>query len=280
MKQYLPRLAVCSWSLQPTCPADLVRDLKAIGLNKLQLDLDPFRENPKVWDAAPVLFAQNGITLVAGMFRSVGEDYSTLDTIRVTGGVVPDSTWEQNWKNAQVTVKNAVRLGVKFIDFHAGFLPHDPRDPAFAKLIGRIRQLAKLYADHGITLGCETGQETADALKAFLEHLNEPNVAVNFDPANMLLYNKGDPVASLRVVARWVKGVHLKDATVTKTPGTWGEELAVGTGQVNWPAFFQALDDIKFDGTFGFEREANNQRVADIRAGLQVVTKLLKEAKS
>ncbi len=275
MKQFLPHLAVCSWSLQPTCPADLVRDLKAIGLKKLQLDLDPFRENPKVWDAAPALFAEHGITLVAGMFRSVGEDYSTLDTIRVTGGVVPDTTWEQNWSNAQITVKNAARLGVKFIDFHAGFLPHDPSDPNFAKLVSRVRQLARLYADHGITLGCETGQETADALKAFLEQLNEPNVAVNFDPANMLLYNKGDPVASLRVVGRWVKGVHLKDAAVTKTPGTWGTELAVGTGEVNWPAFFQALDDIKFNGVFGFEREADNKRVADIRAGLKFVKKLL-----
>ncbi|MBM3861933.1 MAG: sugar phosphate isomerase/epimerase [Verrucomicrobia bacterium] len=280
MKQFLQHLGVCGWSLQPTCPADLVRDLNTIGLNQLHIDLDPFRENPPVWDAAPDLFAQHGITITAGMFRSVGEDYSTLDTIRRTGGVVPDATWEQNWKNARVTVKNAVRLGVKFIDFHAGFLPHDPRDPDFAKLVGRVRQLARLYADHGITLGCETGQETAADLKSFLEHLNEPNVAVNFDPANMLLYNKGDPVASLRVVGPWVKGVHLKDAAVTKTPGTWGEELAVGTGQVNWPAFFQALDEIGFSGVFGFEREANNQRVADIRAGLQVVTKLLKEAQS
>jgi len=280
MKHFLQRLAVCSWSLQPTKPADLVRDLQTIGLKHVQLDLDPFREQPDVWHGAPALFAQHGITPVSGMFRTVGEDYSTLETIRRTGGVVPDATWEQNWRNAQVTATNAARLGLKYVMFHAGFLPHDPRDPNFEKLIQRVRQLARLFAGHGITLACETGQETASSLKAFLEHLHEPNVAVNFDPANMLLYNNGDPIAALRVVGHWVKGVHLKDAAVTKTPGTWGDELPVGTGQVHWKAFFQTLDAIQFPGWLCFEREAGHQRVADIRAGVQFVRRLLEEAKA
>ena len=277
--QLLQRLAVCSWSLQPGNPADLVRDLKTIGLNRVQLDLDPFREQSAVWNAAPALFARHNVTLVSGMFRTVGEDYSSLESIRRTGGVVPDATWEQNWHNAQVTAINAARLGLKYVMFHAGFLPHDPRDPDFEKLVGRVRQIARLFAGQGITVACETGQETADSLKKFLEHLNEPNVAVNFDPANMLLYNNGDPIAALRVVSRWVKGVHVKDAAITKVPGTWGDELAVGTGQVNWPAFFRTLDEVKFSGWLCFEREAGNQRVADIRAGVQFVKKLL-EAKA
>ena len=276
MKRLIQQLAVCSWSLQPAKPADLVRDLKIIGLNRVQLDLDPLREQPSVWDAAPALIAQHGITPVSGMFRTVGEDYSTLDTIRRTGGIVPDATWHQNWRNAQVTATNAVRLGLKYVIFHAGFLPHDSRDPNFGKLIERVRQIARLFAGHGITLGCETGQETAVSLKEFLEHLNEPNVAVNFDPANMLLYNNGDPVSTLRVVGRWVRGVHVKDAAITQSPGAWGEELTVGTGQVNWPAFFTTLVEINFPGWLCFEREAGNQRVADIRAGVQFVEQLLR----
>jgi L-ribulose-5-phosphate 3-epimerase len=274
-RSFLSRLAVCSWSLQPTDPAQLVQQLKDIGLNRVQLDLDPFREQPAVWDKAPDLFAQNGITPVSGMFRTVGEDYTTLETIRLTGGVVPDGTWEQNWANARITATNATRLGLKLVMFHAGFLPHDPKDPNFGKLVGRVREIARLFAEHGITLGCETGQESAPALKEFLQHLNEPNVAVNFDPANMLLYNNGDPVEALRIVGPWVKGVHVKDATVTKAPGTWGEEVTVGTGQVNWPAFFATLAAVHFPGWLCFEREAGTQRVADIRAGRLFVEKLL-----
>ena len=188
---------------------------------------------------------------------------------------MPETTWDRNWANAQTTAKNAVRLGLKFVMFHAGFLPHDPADPNFAKLIGRVRQIARLFAGHGITLGCETGQETAESLGAFLDRLDEPNVAVNFDPANMLLYGNGDPVAALKVIGRRVRGVHLKDAAVTAVPGTWGEEKTVGTGQVDWPAFFQALAAAGFPGWLCFEREAGDRRVGDILDGRLFVERLL-----
>ena len=92
-----------------------------------------------------------------------------------------------------------------------------------------------------MTLGLETGQESGPALKAFLEHLGEPNVAVNFDPANMILYENGDPIEALRLVGPWVRGCHLKDAVATQVPGTWGEEVALGSGEVDWPAFFRTL---------------------------------------
>lgn len=274
-KRFKEQLGVCSWSLQPETPAQLIGQMKTIGLGRVQLDLDPFREQPAVWSGAAEMFAQNGITPVSGMFRCLGEDYSTLESIRVTGGVVPDATWEQNWANAQQTVKIAASLGIRFVAFHAGFLPHDPADPAFDKLVGRVRRLGRLFGEQGITLGCETGQETAAVLKAFMENLNEPAVMVNFDPANMILYNNGDPVEALRVVGRWVRGVHVKDATVTPVPGTWGDEVPVGTGQVNWPAFFAALDENDFSGYLCFEREAGDQRVADIRTGRLFIENML-----
>lgn len=273
---FLNRLAVCSWSLQPTSPEHLIQLLQASGFTRVQLDLDPFREQPAVWNKAPGLFARAGITPVSGMFRTVGEDYTTLESIRLTGGLVPDSTWEQNWRNAQTTVETARRLGLKFVMFHAGFVPHDHNDPIFVKLVERIRKVARLFAAAGITLGCETGQEAGPALKDFLQFLAEPNVAVNFDPANMILYNNGNPIEALRLVGPYVKSCHLKDGILTRVPGNWGEEAAVSTGQVDWPAFFQTMADIHFDGYFCFEREGGNQRMEDIRLGRLFVEKLLR----
>jgi len=272
---FLSRLAVCSWSLQPADPGQLVEQLRAVGLNRVQLDLDPFRERPDAWSGAPELFGRAGIEVVSGMFRTVGEDYSTLESIRVTGGLVPDATWEQNWANLQVTVETARRLGLRLVMFHAGFVPHDTRSPLWVKLVDRIRRVARLFDAAGITLCCETGQETGPDLKAFLMQLNEPNLAVNFDPANMLLYHNGDPIEALRLVGQWVKSCHLKDARVTKVPGTWGEEVVVGTGQVDWPAFFRTLDGLEFDGYLCLEREAGDQRVEDLRAGRVFVEKLI-----
>ena len=268
------RLAVCSWSLQPATPEQLIENLHAIGIPRVQLALDPLREKPEVWGRTAALFAQHGIALAGGMFGTVGEDYSTPDSIRRTGGVVPDATWDENWRNLHVIVRVAAELDVKTVTFHAGFLPHEESDPAFAKLLDRIARIADLFAARGLALGFETGQETAETLGAFLQKLGRPNVGVNFDPANMILYDKGDPIGALRTLAPWLRSCHLKDATKTRVPGTWGEEVTVGTGQVDWRAFFRVLDEVKFKGDLALEREAGTQRIADIRQGKQFVEAL------
>lgn len=258
------RLAVCSWSLRPSSPEELVSSLAATGVARVQLALDPLRENPDRWGGCAGLLRARGLTVVSGMFGTIGEDYSTLETIKRTGGVVPDATWEGNWRAIQQVVPIATTLGLRLVTFHAGFLPHDESDPGFARLLERMRRIADLFAASGLELGLETGQETAETLAAFLRVLARPNVGVNFDPANMILYGKGDPIAALRTLAPWLKQCHLKDARATKVPGTWGEEVAVGTGEVDWPAFFATLDAVGYRGDLCIEREAGEQRVADI----------------
>ena len=273
-KSFLDRLAVCSWSLQPEGPEQLVSSLEAVGLKRVQLALDPFHMQPAAWRLAAEMFAVNGIETVSGMFGTLGEDYSTLESIKRTGGLVPDAHWEQNWRNIQTVASIARRFRLKLVTLHAGFLPHEDHDPNFQKLLDRIARVGDLFATHQIELGFETGQETADTLAAFLTKLNRPNVGVNFDPANMILYDKGDPIAALRVLGPWLKQCHIKDANRTKTPGTWGEEVPVGTGQVDWPAFFRTLNELGFAGNLCIEREAGNQRVADIIAARQLIEKL------
>jgi len=244
-----------------------------MGIARLQLALDPVRTQPDLWGRSVDFLQEHGIRVVSGMFGTVGEDYSTLDSIRRTGGLVPDATWDENWRNIQVIAELAQGFDIRLVTFHAGFLPHDEHDPEFRKLLPRIVAVADLFASKGLQLAFETGQETADILRVFLERLARPNVGVNFDPANMILYAKGDPIAALRTLAPWLKQCHIKDANLTNVPGTWGEEVVVGTGQVDWKAFFATLRDVKFAGDCCVEREAGNQRVADIRAGRDYVTK-------
>jgi sugar phosphate isomerase/epimerase len=268
------RLAVCSWSLQPQDPQDLINKLRATGIHRVQLALDPLREAPGVWGECAALCRRNGIMIVSGMFGCVGEDYSTLESIRLTGGIAPDKTWEQNWENIRATAALAHELGLKLVTFHAGFLPHDETDPGFAKMLKRLAEAADAFGAAEVALGLETGQETAPVLVNLLRKLNRPGVGVNFDPANMILYDKGDPIAALRALGPWIRQVHIKDARRTKVPGTWGQEVAVGTGEVNWPAFFATLKEKNFVGDLVVEREAGDQRAADIRTAKEVVGKL------
>jgi sugar phosphate isomerase/epimerase/NAD(P)H-dependent FMN reductase len=268
------RLGVCSWSLQPQNPDQLIDWIKQIEIPRVQIALDPIRSNPQVWGNVGTLCALNGIELVSGMVTTIGEDYSTMETIRRTGGIVPDQTWKDNWRNLQTNAALARSLGLRLVTFHAGFLPHDQTDPDFKKLLERLRQVADLFAEHGLELGLETGQETAEALGEFLETLDRPNVGVNFDPANMILYDKGDPVQAVEALGPWLKQCHIKDANRTTKAGAWGEEVPAGAGQVDWSAFFKKLAEVGFSGDLSIEREAGTQRLKDIQTGGQFVEKV------
>jgi L-ribulose-5-phosphate 3-epimerase len=265
------RLAVCSWSLQPSDPADLAKKVKATGIRRVQLALDPLRESAAVREETVKALEQNDIKIVSAMFGCVGEDYSTLESIRLTGGIAPDATWEQNRKNIRASAGLAVELGQDLVTFHAGFIPHEESSGDFIEMLGRLREVADIFAAVKIEVGFETGQESAAALANLLRKLDRPNVVVNFDPANMILYDKGDPIEALRTLGPWIRQVHIKDAVKTKTPGTWGEEVPVGQGEVDWAAFFEVLKEIKFSGNLVVEREAGSQRVTDIRAAKLVV---------
>lgn len=272
----LQNLAVCSWSLQTESPGDLVSKVRSLGLSKVQLALNEHRGSEGGAVIGKVL-ADAGIEIVSGMFGTMGEDYSSLESIRRTGGVVPDETWAANLALARKSADSAASLGLGLVTFHAGFLPEDSSTPDYVKLLGRLRALAEMFAGEGVELAFETGQEDAESLLRFLEDLAVPTAGVNFDPANMILYGKGDPVAGLRTLLPWLKQVHIKDAIATKVPGTWGSEVVVGTGEVDWPAFFTVLSGAGYSGALCIEREAGETRVPDILAAKQHIESVLKK---
>jgi sugar phosphate isomerase/epimerase len=269
------RLAVCSWSLQAHNPRDLVEKVLATGLARVQLALDPLRTAPEIWAPTVGEFDKHGITIVSGMFGCVGEDYSTLETIRATGGIAPDATWPQNRENVRATARLAQSLGLKLVTFHAGFLPHDPHTAEFYTMVERLQIVADMFAAVGTDVGLETGQESAADLAVLLRRVNRPNLGVNFDPANIILYGRSDVIGATRILGPWLRQVHIKDAIPTVKPGSWGQEVAVGTGAVDWNGFFQTLKELNFAGNAAIEREGGSNRIDDICAAKSVVEKLL-----
>jgi sugar phosphate isomerase/epimerase len=265
------QIGVCSWSLQASGPLDLADKVRTLGLSKVQLGLTPHREDPGTWEGTQEILSSAGIRIVSGMFSTIGEDYSTPAAIRKTGGIVPDEHWAANQDLAQAAAHLAQQLGLHLVSTHVGFLPHDSADPDFDKLSGRVVTLAKMYAATRATLLFESGQETADTLLLFLDEMAQrgaDNVAVNFDPANMILYDMDDPIEALRKLVPHVHQVHVKDARRTTVKDQWGEEVVVGTGQVDWPAFVRVLAEADYSGDYIFEREAGNDRVGDIAQGI------------
>ena len=157
---------------------------------------------------------------------------------------------------------------------------HESEDPDFDKLALRVARLAGLFAENGSSLLLETGQEAAETLLVFLDEMEKrgaQNVGVNFDPANMILYDMDDPIEALRQLAPHVQQVHVKDAKRTDIKGQWGDEVVVGTGEVDWVAFVRILAEADFDGSYVFEREAGDDRLGDIAQGIAALSAAMQE---
>ncbi len=260
-------VGICTWSLGNDL--DTIKALREqTGLNHIHLAISPvLTEGGEIYLER---VRKKGWNITATMIDFGREDYSTLESIRATGGIVPDQYWKENQKRVFEAIDITAELGVKYLTLHFGFIDMADADSA-AKMAGRVKALADAAAEKNVQLLMETGQETASELRRFLEELNHPALAVNFDPANMILYDKGDPIEAVGTLGDWIKHVHIKDAVRTETPGMWGEEVAWTTGEVGGAEFLKALEEIGFTGALAIEREAGDDRLGNIKAAIKVL---------
>ncbi len=270
-------MGVCSWSLQVKNVPELKGFLDQLGINVVQIACgDPHHASWDEGDAMPEAARSSGIVMTGAMLGFPGEDYTTPQTIRETGGFGNPATRAERIERLKWALDRTLALGLSDLTLHAGFLPEagDPGRKAMLETLARAGQLA---ADKGVTLAFETGQETAELLRQTLDELKSPNLKVNFDPANMILYDMGDPIRAVEILGPDIRSVHLKDARRTRVRGQWGEEVPLGEGEVNLPSFLRALKSVGFAGSLAIEREVGDQagRLKDVATGLARVREWL-----
>jgi sugar phosphate isomerase/epimerase len=147
-------------------------------------------------------------------------------------------------------------LDVGVTALHLGFVPHDSRDPLYGQIVDVTRDVCDHCGGNGQNLHLETGQETADSLLQFIGDVGRDNLFINFDPANMILYGTGEPIAALKKVGAYVRSVHCKDAKWAARPGKeWGAEVPLGDGDVGMENYLRTLKEIGYTGPLTIERE-------------------------
>ena len=271
------RVGVCSWSWRLPMK-EVAAQMEKANVKGIHLALGPFiapdkrhgaAEDAEAWAFVKDKVAKGEWKVLSTMIGTVGEDYTTLETIRKTGGIVPDRNWEANKKIVTRGAQLTQELGCTYMSTHAGFL--DEADPeAYKKYLSRVRWMRDECRKYGVTLILESGQETAEDLSRFMPMV--PGVGINFDPANMILYAKGRPREALKILYPWIRQVHVKDACETKVPGTWGTEVVWGEGEVGGDCFIAELEKLGYKGNYVVEREAGDDRPGDIsRAVRQLV---------
>lgn len=265
-------IGICSWCLRAPDAHALIQKVRQLGLEHVQLALVPLMAlNEEAQGHEIETLRASGLKLTAGMLGFVGEDYSSITSIRRTGGLVPNETWTSRREFSLASLPLCQRLGLTKVSFHAGFIPSS-RDPAYSTLVDRLSEFAQPFAEKGITLLLESGQETASELLQFLNDLRVRNVQVNYDAANLIMYGMGDPIEGIHVLGRHIEHVHIKDAIPNERPGVmWGTEVIFGAGRVNPTRLLKALKDVGYSGSLVIERESASERPADIQAAIEAL---------
>ena len=258
-------VGVCSWSLRMG-PLEAAGAMNKLGVEHVHLAIGPALRD----GASEYLSAVGGAgwKITSTMIDFPQEDYSTLESIKLTGGIVPDEHWQDNRRLFLKAAEITAELSAPYISMHAGFIDLGRAEHA-RKFYDRVGELADAAGDKQIMLLLETGQESARELREFLEELAHPYVGVNFDPANVILYDRGDPNEAVRVLSPWVRHVHIKDAVRTTEPGSWGTEVPWGDGQVGADKFLEVLKETGFEGALAVEREAGDDRYGDIKLAVE-----------
>jgi sugar phosphate isomerase/epimerase len=91
-----------------------------------------------------------------------------------------------------------------------------------------------------------------------MQEVGRPNVGINFDTANILIYHgTADGAKELAAVAKHVIHVHLKDILRGKASGKWILPR-LGKGEVDFRKVFDILHGVGFYGPFAFELETDH----------------------
>ncbi len=270
-------IGVCSWSLQVKNVAELKGFMDRLGITVVQIACgDPHHAAWDEGDAMSNAAKAAGFQMSGSMLGFPGEDYTTPHTIEKTGGFGDPLTRPERLECFQWALTRTKQLGLTDIMLHAGFMP-EVGDAARKPFLDTLAQVSDLALRDGITVAFETGQESSKLLRRTLDDLKCPNLKVNFDPANMLLYDKDNPIEAVELLAPDIRSVHVKDANRPKTPGAWGEEVPLGVGQTNTKLFIQALKKAGYRGPLCIEREVGTQaeRYRDIEHGVKFLRECL-----
>jgi sugar phosphate isomerase/epimerase len=256
---------------------DRLRRIREAGFPTMQLS-----RPPDEWLAEPKrtelkrLIADSGIRVTSVAAIYAGESYADVETVRSTVGLLPRETRAARIRDTKRCADFAHEVGCPNISSHIGYIPEDRADSDYAGLVAAVQEICDYLQRRQQSFCLETGQETAELLNQFIADVGRENLWVNFDPANMIMYGTGDPIAALEALAAWVRGVHCKDGVWPEAEGALGEERPLGQGEVGMERFVSKLKEIGYEGPLTIEREVpGEQQMQDFFAG----KKLLEEIK-
>lgn len=173
-------------------------------------------------------------------------------------------------------------LETDIVTTHIGTIPENETADTYKIMQEACFDLSEYANGLNAHFAIETGSEPADRLKKFLDKLPSNGVAVNYDPANLVMVAKDDPVQGVYTLIDYIVHTHAKDgkplalSEVTDPREPW-IELPLGEGNVDFPRYIKALAEAGYTGFLTIEREVGSKPVKDIAHAVSYLDKLIRE---
>jgi L-ribulose-5-phosphate 3-epimerase len=255
-------------------PESHLAEIKSFGLNAGQFGIPPSMDTAASLEGWKSALHNSDIEFSGAVVSFEGETYGDIDLVHKTVGFTAPGYAAERIERTRQASDLAAALGLKALSCHIGFVPEDRSAPLYKELLDIAHQLCDICAANRQVFALETGQESATTLWQFLADVGRPNIKINFDPANMVMYGSGDPLEALKLLQHHVVSVHCKDGVSPPPSGGLGHEVPIGDGDVNFPGFLKQLKQMNYTGLLNIEREWQEpaQRVIDIRLAVERIS--------
>lgn len=194
----------------------------------------------------------------------------------LTLGLIPRTYRAQRIEKLKKFSDFAKQLEIPAIRIHAGFIPEDPNDHLYREAVETLRDVISYCKRNGQDFLYETGTETPITLLRAMEDIGLDNQGVNLDTANLILYDKANPLDALDILGRYVKNTHAKDGLYPTNPHDLGKEVAIPHGKVDFPKIIARLKKLNYQGPITIEREISGpQQIEDVKRERDYLRKLI-----
>jgi L-ribulose-5-phosphate 3-epimerase len=249
-------------------PEATISRVKNMGFTNCFFSLDAYidKYTPALADELGNLLKKYGVVATTAEVVGPGRLVWDFEDGPSTIGLVPRESRAARIDALKQTSDFAKLLGIPQIQTHCGFIPENPRDPLYDEAVLAIQEVAKHCARNGQLFLMETGQETPTTMARAIKDVNQPNVGVGMDTANLILYGKANPVDAVEIIGPHVHSIHAKDGKWPTDPMKLGEEVLIGSGVVDFEKVFTKLHKFGYTGAVTIERETEGpQQIEDVK---------------
>jgi sugar phosphate isomerase/epimerase len=163
---------------------------------------------------------------------------------------------------AQKVLALSYDLRAPIVTGSIGRVPEDESHPARQMLRDAVSAVGAHAERVGAVFAAETGTESGETLRRFIDSLGAMGVRANLDPANLLI--KGyDPIEAVRHLSDYIVHTHARDA-LREAGGELGRETTPGDGDLDWSEYLGALEEVGYRGWLVIELDQSRDPMRDV----------------